>query len=140
MADFGLGAKETGERSWRHRQYQASAPYRPLRPTAVQSDVSSLEKQRNRLMMELDKVNAAQGSEMQTPYRREQLQRQIRLLESQLVQKSGSSTSVNFVPASPLQDHLPLWGNEGKGGLKGIGLTDPRTATVDAEGHFDALI
>ncbi|ETT59678.1 hypothetical protein BSK66_01275 [Paenibacillus odorifer] len=106
----------------------------------TQSDVSSLEKQRNRLMMELDKVNAAQGSEMQTPYRREQLQRQIRLLESQLVQKSGSSTSVNFVPASPLQDHLPLWANEGKGGLKGIGLTDPRTATVDAEGHFDALI
>lgn len=36
----------------------------------TQSDVSSLEKQRNRLMMELDKVNAAQGSEMQTPYRR----------------------------------------------------------------------
>lgn len=106
----------------------------------TQSDVSSLEKQRSRLMMELDKVNAAQGSEMQTPYRREQLQRQIRLLESQLVQKSGSSTSVNFVPASPLQDHLPLWGIEGKGGLKGIGLTDPRTATVDAEGHFDALI
>ncbi len=52
-------------------------------------------------MMKLDKVNAAQGSEMQTPYRREQLQRQIRLLEAQLVQKSGSSTPVNFVPAFP---------------------------------------
>ncbi|WP_405174940.1 hypothetical protein MHI27_25295 [Paenibacillus sp. FSL H8-0261] len=105
-----------------------------------QSDVSSLEKQRNRLMMELDKVNAAQGSEMQTPYRREQLQRKIRLLESQLVQKSGSSAAVNFVPASPLQDHLPLSRIEWKGGLKGIGLTDPRTATVNSEGHFDALI
>lgn len=90
-------------------------------------------------MMELDKVNAAQGSEMQTPYRREQLQRQIRLLESQLVQKSGSSTSVNFVPASPLQDHLPF-GEMKERDTKGIGLTDPRTATVDAEGHFDALI
>ncbi len=33
----------------------------------TQSDVSSLEKQRNRLLMELDKANAAQGSEMQTP-------------------------------------------------------------------------
>lgn len=73
----------------------------------TQSDVSSLEKQRNQLMMELDKVNAAQGSQMQTPYRREQLQRQIRLLESQLVLKSGSSTPANFVPASPLKDHLP---------------------------------
>lgn len=41
---------------------------------------------------------------------------------------------------SPLQDHTPSWRTEGKGGLKGIGLTDPRTATVDAEGHFDALI
>lgn len=104
-----------GERSWRHRQYQASAPYRPLRPTAVHRVMSVLwRNSETALMMELDKVNAAQGSEMQTPYRREQLQRQIRLLESQLVQKSGSSTSVNFVPASPLQDHLPLWGNEGK--------------------------
>ncbi|MFD2882156.1 hypothetical protein ACFTAO_50145 [Paenibacillus rhizoplanae] len=54
---------------------------------STQSDVSSLEKQRNRLLMELDKVNAAQGGEMQTPYRREQLQRQIRQLEAHLVQK-----------------------------------------------------
>lgn len=106
----------------------------------TQSDVSSLEKQRNRLMMELEKVNAAQGSEMQTPYRREQLQRQIRLLEAQLVQKSGSSTSANFVPASPLQDHPPLWRTEPKGGFKGIGLTDPRKATVNSEGRFNALI
>lgn len=106
----------------------------------TQSDVSSLEKQRNRLQMELDKVNAAQGGERQTPYRREQLQRQIRLLEAHLMQKSGSSTSVNFTPAPPLQDHPPLWRTEGKGGLKGIGLTDPRTATVDSEGHFNALI
>ncbi|WP_379142487.1 hypothetical protein [Paenibacillus sp. sgz500992] len=106
----------------------------------TQSDVSSLEKQRNRLLMELDKVNAAQGGEMQTPYRREQLQRQIRLMEAQLVQKSGSSTPVDFVLAPPLQDHLPLWRAEGKGGLKGAGLTDPRTATVNSEGHFNALI
>lgn len=106
----------------------------------TQSDVSSLEKQRNRLLMELDKVNAAQGGEMQTPYRREQLQRQIRLMEAQLVQKSGSSTPVDFVLAPPLQDHLPLWRTEGKGGLKGVGLTDPRTATVNSEGHFNALI
>lgn len=66
---------------------------------STQSDVSSLEKQRNRLLMELDKVNAAQGGEMQTPYRREQLQRQIRQLEAQLVQKSGSTASASFVPA-----------------------------------------
>jgi hypothetical protein len=136
-----MGAKE---KEGKIMAAQTVADISPVQATAAyggtQSDVSSLEKQRNRLMMELDKVNAAQGSEMQTPYRREQLQRQIRLLESQLVQKSGSSTSVNFVPASPLQDHLPLWGNEGKGGLKGIGLTDPRTATVNADGHFDALI
>ncbi len=39
----------------------------------TQSEVSSLEKQRNLLQMELDKVNAAQGGERQTPYRREQL-------------------------------------------------------------------
>ncbi len=90
--------------------------------------------------MELDKVNAAQGGEMQTPYRREQLQRQIRLMEAQLVQKSGSSTPVDFVLAPPLQDHLPLWRTEGKGDLKGVGLTDPRTATVNSEGHFNALI
>ncbi|OKP82892.1 hypothetical protein A3844_22880 [Paenibacillus helianthi] len=106
----------------------------------TQSDVSSMEKQRNRLLMELDKVNEAQGGEMQTPYRREQLQRQIRLLEAQLVQKSGSSTSVHFVPAPPLQDHLPVWQTERMGGLKGIVLTDPRTATVNSEGHFNALI
>lgn len=105
-----------------------------------QSDVSSLEKQRNRLMMELDKVNAAQGSEMQTPYRREQLQRQIRLLESQLVLKSGSSTPVNFVPAPPLQDHTPLLRTDGTGGRNGIILADPRTATVNSEGHFDVWI
>lgn len=119
------------------------AGIRPLQAIAAyggtQSDVSSLEKQRNRLMMELDKVNAAQGSEMQTPYRREQLQRQIRLLESQLVQKSGSSSPVNFVPASPLQDHPSSGGMSGRD-TKGIGLTDPRTATVNSEGHFDALI
>ncbi|GGG01866.1 hypothetical protein GCM10010912_53370 [Paenibacillus albidus] len=106
----------------------------------TQSDVSSLEEQRNRLLMELDKANAAQGGERQTPYLREQLQRQIRLLEAHLVQKSGSSASANFVPAPPLQDHPPLWRTEGKAGLKGIGLTDPRTATVNSEGHFNALI
>ncbi|WP_379154668.1 hypothetical protein [Paenibacillus sp. sgz5001063] len=116
----------------------------PVQPVAAygstQSDVSSLEKQRSRLLMELDKVNAAQGGDRQTPYRREQLQRQIRLLEAQLVQKSGSITSVDFVPAPPLQDSSPVWRTEQKGGFKGIGLTDPRTATVDAEGHFNALI
>ncbi|NQX46817.1 hypothetical protein HQN87_15875 [Paenibacillus tritici] len=107
---------------------------------STQSDVSSLEKQRNRLLMELDKVNAAQGGEMQTPYRREQLQRQIRQLEAHLVQKSGSTASASLVPAPPLQDHTPPWQAESKGGFKGIGLTDPRTATVDADGHFDAWI
>ncbi len=56
------------------------------------------------------------------------------------MQKSGSSTSVNFVQAPPLQDHPPLLRTEGKGGLKGIGLTDPRTATVNLEGHFNVLI
>ncbi|WP_379143680.1 hypothetical protein [Paenibacillus sp. sgz500992] len=106
----------------------------------TQSDVGSLEKQRNRLLMELDKVNAAQGGERQTPYLREQLQRKIRLLEAQLVQKSGSSVSVDFVPAPPLQDHPPLWWTEEKGGLRGVGLTDPRSATVNSEGHFNALI
>ncbi|MRN53934.1 hypothetical protein [Paenibacillus monticola] len=106
----------------------------------TQSEVSSLEKQRNLLQMELDKVNAAQGGERQTPYRREQLQLRIRLLEAQQMQKSGSSTSVNFVLAPPLQDLPPLLRTEGKGGLKGIGLTDPRTATVNSEGHFNALI
>jgi hypothetical protein len=104
----------------------------------TQSDVSSLEKQRTRLIMELDKVNAAQG-EPPTSYRREQLQRQIRLLEVQLARKVGSSASTDVVSASP-QDQAPLWRTEWKGGLKGIGLTDPRTATVNAEGHFDALI
>ncbi|CQR59068.1 hypothetical protein [Paenibacillus riograndensis] len=114
---------------------QNIAPY-----GGTQSDVSSLEKQRNQLMMELDKANAAQGSKMQTPYLREQLQRQIRLLEARLVQKGGSSAPVNFVPVSPLQDHLPFWRTEAEGSLKGNGLTDPRTATVNSEGHFDALI
>lgn len=106
----------------------------------TQSDVSSLENQRNRLLIELEKVNAAQGGENQTPYRREQLQRQIRLLEAQMVQKSGSGALAGFVPAPPLQDHPPIWREEGKGGFEGIGQTDPRTATVDAEGHFNALI
>ncbi|MNC18902.1 hypothetical protein D3C75_668230 [compost metagenome] len=105
----------------------------------TQSDVSSLEKQRDRLMMELDKVNAAQSDEMQTINRREQLQRQIRLLEAQLARKIGSSTSVDVLSASR-QDHPPFWRIEGKGGFKGVGLTDPRTATVDSEGHFNALI
>ncbi|MEC0167780.1 hypothetical protein [Paenibacillus graminis] len=106
----------------------------------TQSDVSSMEKQRNQLLMELDKVNAAQGGERQAPYRREQLQRNIRLLEARLVQKSGSSASANFVPAPPLQDHLPLWRTERKGGLQSIGQTDPRTATVNSEGRFNVLI
>lgn len=106
----------------------------------TQSDVSSLENQRNRLLIELEKVNAAQGGENQTPYRREQLQRQIRLLEAQMVQKSGSGALTGFVLAPPLQDHPPIWREEGKGGFEGIGQTDPRTATVDAEGHFNALI
>jgi hypothetical protein len=105
----------------------------------TQSDVSSLEKQRTRLIMELDKVNAAQGGETPPSYRREQLQRQIRLLEVQLARKVGSSASTDVASASP-QDQAPLWRTEWKGGLKGIGLTDPRTATVNAEGHFDALI
>ncbi|QSF42814.1 hypothetical protein [Paenibacillus tianjinensis] len=105
----------------------------------TQSDVSSLEKQRDRLMMELDKVNAAQSDEVQTINRREQLQRQIRLLEAQLTRKIGSSTSVDVVSAS-LQDQPPIWKTLGKGGFKGIGLSDPRTATVDSEGHFNALI
>lgn len=105
----------------------------------TQSDVSSLEKQRDRLIMELDKVNAAQDGETQSSYRREQLQRQIRLLEVKLAQKVGSSASVDFVSASP-QDQAPLLRNEWKGGLKGIGLADPRTATVNSEGHFNELI
>ncbi|MBY9078784.1 hypothetical protein KIH86_28090 [Paenibacillus sp. HN-1] len=105
----------------------------------TQSDVSSLEKQRDRLIMELDKVNAAQDGETQSSYRREQLQRQIRLLEVKLAQKVGSSASVDFVSASP-QDQPPLLRNEWKGGLKGIGLADPRTATVNSEGHFNELI
>ncbi|MNW64733.1 hypothetical protein D3C74_430390 [compost metagenome] len=90
-------------------------------------------------MMELDKVNAAQSDEMQTINRREQLQRQIRLLEAQLARKIGSSTSADVVSASR-QDHPPFWRIEGKEGFKGVGLTDPRTATVDSEGHFNALI
>lgn len=55
----------------------------------TQSDVSSLEKQRDRLMLELDRVNAGQSSEA-VPYRREQLQRQIRLLEVQLARKAAA--------------------------------------------------
>ncbi|MEK3675049.1 hypothetical protein [Paenibacillus sp. FSL R10-2771] len=141
MAEFGARAKETEGKIMAAQTVSGISSVQPIAAYGgTQSDVSSLEKQRNQLMMELDKVNAAQGSQMQTPYRREQLQRQIRLLESQLVLKSGSRTPANFVPASPLQDHLPLWRNEGTGGFKGIGLTDPRTATVDAEGHFNALI
>lgn len=105
----------------------------------TQSDVSSLEKQRNRLMMELDKVNAGQGGEMQSPSRREQLQRQIRLLEVQLAQKVGSTASADVVSASS-QGQSPVGWNAGQGGFKGIGQTDPRTATVNSEGHFDALI
>lgn len=138
---FRIGAKETEEQIM---AAQSISGISPVQATAAygstQSDVSSLENQRNRLLMELDKVNAAQGGERQTPYRREQLQRQIRLLETQLVLKSGSSSPVEFVPAPPLKDYPPLWGMEGKGALKGIGLTDPRTATVNAEGHFNALI
>jgi hypothetical protein len=136
-----VGAKETGGKIMAAQTVAGISPVQAIAAYGgTQSDVSSLEKQRSQLMMELDKANAAQGSEMQAPYRREQLQRQIRLLESRLIQKSGSITHVNFVPASPLQDHLPLWRNEGKSGLQGIGLTDPRTATVNSEGHFDALI
>ncbi|MEK3718344.1 hypothetical protein MKX42_01945 [Paenibacillus sp. FSL R7-0204] len=104
----------------------------------TQSDVSSLEKQRNRLMMELDRVNAAQGGQS-TSYRREQLQRQIRLLEVQLAHKAGSS-AVTDVSTAAQKVQAPPWRMEWKGGLKGIGQTDPRTATVNAEGRFDALI
>ncbi|WP_342561381.1 hypothetical protein NST84_17110 [Paenibacillus sp. FSL R7-0345] len=104
----------------------------------TQSDVSSLEKQRDRLMMELEKVNATQGGE-QNSFRKEQLQRQIRLLEVQLAQKVGSTASVDVVSAFPV-NQAPSPRTEWKGGLRGIGMTDPRTATVDSEGHFDALI
>lgn len=103
-----------------------------------QSDISSLEKQRNQLMMELDKVNAGQGGE--TANRREQLQRQIRLIEAQLTRKIGSTASADAVSASSLQEQPALSRTEGKGGFRNIGLTDPRTATVNSEGHFDALI
>ncbi|MEK3718826.1 hypothetical protein [Paenibacillus sp. FSL R7-277] len=141
MAGFAAEAKETEGEIMAAQTVSGISPVQATTAYgSTQSDVSSLEKQRNRLLMELDKVNAAQGGEMQTPYRREQLQRQIRQLEAHLVQKSGSTASASFVPAPPLQDHTPPWRTEGKGGLKGIGLTDPRTATVDAEGHFDALI
>jgi hypothetical protein len=105
----------------------------------TQSDVSSLEQQRNRLVMELDKVNTAQDSRAQTDYRREQLQRQIRVLEGQLAQKTGSSVSADIVSAFP-RVQAPMWRTEWKGGLKGIGQTDPRTATVNSEGRFNALI
>jgi hypothetical protein len=80
----------------------------------IQSNVSSLEQQRNWLIMELDKVNAAQGSQTQNSYRREQLQRQIRLLEVQLARKVGSSASPDVGSASP----APMWRTEWKGSLK----------------------
>ncbi|WNS45979.1 hypothetical protein [Paenibacillus sp. MMS20-IR301] len=104
----------------------------------TQSDVSSLEKQRSRLMSELDKVNAAGDGGVQGP-RREQLQRQIRLLEVQLARKTGSTASADIASAVPV-NQSPQWRMEWKGGFKGIGQTDPRVATVDAEGHFNALI
>ncbi|UQZ34120.1 hypothetical protein C2I18_11625 [Paenibacillus sp. PK3_47] len=104
---------------------------------STQSDVSSLEKQRDRLMMELERVNAGQGGE--NVNRREQLQRQIRLIEAQLTQRIGSTASVDALTAA-VQDQPVLPRTELKGGFRDIGLTDPRTATVNAEGHFDALI
>ncbi|MEK3839073.1 hypothetical protein [Paenibacillus sp. FSL P2-0136] len=104
----------------------------------TQSDVSSLEKQRDRLMLELDRVNAGQSSEA-VPYRREQLQRQIRLLEVQLARKAGSSTSTDVSTAFQ-NVQGPLMRTEWKGFLKGIGQTDPQTATVNAEGRFEAFI
>lgn len=48
----------------------------------TQSDVGSLEKRRDRLMMELEKLNAAQDGGVASSTRREQLQRQIRVLEA----------------------------------------------------------
>lgn len=113
---------------------QASGAY-----GGTQSDVSSLEKQRDRLRMELEKVNAMQDGGVQIANRREQLQRQIRLLEVQLAQRIGSTASVDGVLASP-QAQTQLRRTEWMGGFRGIGLTDPRTATVNADGHFDALI
>ncbi|AIQ47731.1 hypothetical protein R70723_18900 [Paenibacillus sp. FSL R7-0273] len=104
----------------------------------TQSDVSSMEKQRDRLMMELEKVNAAPGGAA-TVNRREQLQRQIRLIEVQLAQKIGSTASAESIP-SPAQNASTLGRTEWKGAFRGIGMTDPRTATVDSEGHFNALI
>lgn len=104
----------------------------------TQSDVSSLEKQRDRLMLELDRVNAGQSSEA-VPYRREQLQRQIQLLEVQLARKAGSSTATDVSTAFQ-NVQGPLMRTEWKGFLKGIGQTDPRTATVNAAGRFEAFI
>ncbi|KAA9005792.1 hypothetical protein F4V43_06835 [Paenibacillus spiritus] len=107
----------------------------------TESDVSSLQKQRDRLLAELDKLNAAQGGANEAPYRREQLQRQIRLLEAQLVQRTGSVATADFVPASPLTPvTLTPSRTERLGFLRGIGTADPATATVDRQGHFDALI
>lgn len=63
----------------------------------TQSDVSSMEKQRDRLMMELEKVNAAPGGAA-TVNRREQLQRQIRLIEVQLAQKSAARHQLKVSP------------------------------------------
>lgn len=70
---------------------------------------------------------------------REQLQRQIRLVEVQLAHKAGSS-AVTDVSAAAQKVQAPPWWMEWKGDLKGIGQTDPRTATVNAERRFDALI
>ncbi|CAM4268217.1 hypothetical protein [Paenibacillus typhae] len=105
----------------------------------TQSDIGSLEKRRDRLMMELEKLNAAQDSGVASSSRREQLQRQIRVLEVQLAQKVGSTASADVVSLFP-QSQAPLSRMDWKGGLRGIGMTDPRTATVDSQGHFDALI
>jgi hypothetical protein len=137
---FGAGAKEMEGKIMAVQTVSGISPLQAIAAYGgTQSDVSSLEKQRNRLMMELDKVNAGQDSGTQTSNRREQLQRQIRLLDVQLAQKVGSTASADVGSASP-QDQAPLWRTDWKGGLKGIGMTDPRTATVNAEGHFDALI
>lgn len=67
----------------------------------TQSEVSSMEKQRDRLMMELERMNAQGGAD--TVNRREQLQRQIRLIEVQLAQKVGSTASADMI-SSPAQN------------------------------------
>ncbi|WP_042199304.1 hypothetical protein [Paenibacillus camerounensis] len=103
----------------------------------TQSEVSSMEKQRDRLMMELERMNAPGGAD--TVNRREQLQRQIRLIEVQLAHKVGSTASADMI-SSPAQNVSTIGRTEWKGGLRGIGMTDPRTATVDPDGHFNALI